>query len=135
MAGLKVVPVKSLLDGSLDLEDLKAKAVKHKDNLAAFMVCEHLAMKLERTNRRSTRSPIHRRLVCSKMAYRKYVVHHFDHNYVSLRITTQACKIIHENGGQVYLDGANLNAQIGVTNPATCGGDVCHMNLHKTFAM
>ena len=39
MAGLKVVPVKSLLDGSLDLEDLKAKATKHKDNLAAFMVC------------------------------------------------------------------------------------------------
>ena len=47
----------------------------------------------------------------------------------------QACKIIHDNGGQVYLDGANLNAQIGLTNPATCGGDVCHMNLHKTFAM
>ena len=46
-----------------------------------------------------------------------------------------ACKIIHENGGQVYLDGANLNAQIGLTNPAICGGDVCHMNLHKTFAM
>ncbi|KAJ7103350.1 glycine cleavage system P-protein-domain-containing protein [Mycena belliarum] len=46
-----------------------------------------------------------------------------------------ACKIIHENGGQVYLDGANLNAQIGLTNPATCGGDVCHMNLHKTFAI
>ncbi|KAH9486508.1 Putative glycine dehydrogenase (decarboxylating), mitochondrial [Psilocybe cubensis] len=46
-----------------------------------------------------------------------------------------ACKIIHDNGGQVYLDGANLNAQIGITNPATCGGDVCHMNLHKTFAI
>ncbi|KAJ7110038.1 glycine dehydrogenase-like protein [Mycena epipterygia] len=46
-----------------------------------------------------------------------------------------ACKIIHDNGGQVYLDGANLNAQIGLTNPATCGGDVCHMNLHKTFAI
>ncbi|KAJ7492449.1 glycine cleavage system P-protein-domain-containing protein [Mycena latifolia] len=45
------------------------------------------------------------------------------------------CKIIHDNGGQVYLDGANLNAQIGLTNPATCGGDVCHMNLHKTFAI
>lgn len=50
-------------------------------------------------------------------------------------LSLQACKIIHDNGGQVYLDGANLNAQIGVTNPATCGGDVCHMNLHKTFAM
>ncbi|KAG6841751.1 hypothetical protein C0991_007080 [Blastosporella zonata] len=46
-----------------------------------------------------------------------------------------ACQIIHDNGGQVYLDGANLNAQVGVTNPATCGGDVCHLNLHKTFAI
>ncbi|KAG6814114.1 hypothetical protein H0H92_002109 [Tricholoma furcatifolium] len=46
-----------------------------------------------------------------------------------------ACKIIHDNGGQVYLDGANLNAQVGLTNPATCGGDVCHLNLHKTFAI
>lgn len=35
----------------------------------------------------------------------------------------------------MYLDGANLNAQVGLTNPAICGGDVCHMNLHKTFAM
>ena len=48
---------------------------------------------------------------------------------------SQACRIIHENGGQVYLDGANLNAQVGLTNPATCGGDVCHLNLHKSFAM
>jgi glycine dehydrogenase len=47
----------------------------------------------------------------------------------------EACKIIHDNGGQVYLDGANLNAQVGLTNPAICGGDVCHLNLHKTFAM
>lgn len=46
-----------------------------------------------------------------------------------------ACKIIHDNGGQVYLDGANLNAQVGLTNPAVCGGDVCHLNLHKTFAI
>ncbi|GJJ09606.1 hypothetical protein Clacol_003829 [Clathrus columnatus] len=46
-----------------------------------------------------------------------------------------ACNIIHENGGQVYLDGANLNAQVGLTNPATCGGDVCHLNLHKTFSI
>ena len=53
----------------------------------------------------------------------------------SFLIVFQACKIIHDNGGQVYLDGANLNAQIGLTNPATCGGDVCHLNLHKTFAM
>nr|BDD37080.1 glycine cleavage system P protein [Rhizopogon roseolus] len=83
MAGLKVVPVKTHADGNLDLEDLKAKAEKHKDNLAVFM----------------------------------------------------ACKIIHDYGGQVYLDGANLNAQVGLTNPAVCGGDVCHLNLHKTFAI
>ncbi|THH02624.1 hypothetical protein EW026_g311 [Hermanssonia centrifuga] len=89
MAGLKVVSVKSLPDGSLDLEDLKAKAEKHKDNLAAFM------------------------------------------------ITYPSTFGVFEDGVQdvLYLDGANLNAQIGLTNPATCGGDVCHMNLHKTFAI
>ncbi|MDP5107045.1 MAG: aminomethyl-transferring glycine dehydrogenase [Polaribacter sp.] len=43
--------------------------------------------------------------------------------------------VIHENGGQVYMDGANMNAQVGLTNPATIGADVCHLNLHKTFAI
>jgi glycine cleavage system protein P-like pyridoxal-binding family len=41
--------------------------------------------------------------------------------------------IIHDNGGLVYMDGANMNAQVGLTNPATIGADVCHLNLHKTF--
>ncbi len=45
------------------------------------------------------------------------------------------CKIIHDNGGQVYLDGANLNAQVGLMRPAELGADVCHMNLHKTFCI
>ena len=45
------------------------------------------------------------------------------------------CKIIHENGGQVYLDGANLNAQVGLAKPCHYGADVCHMNLHKTFCI
>jgi glycine dehydrogenase len=45
------------------------------------------------------------------------------------------CAIVHVNGGQVYLDGANLNAQVGVTCPAELGADVCHMNLHKTFCI
>ncbi|KAG8709127.1 glycine decarboxylase subunit P, partial [Ceratobasidium sp. 395] len=88
MAGLKVVPIKNLANGNLDLEDLKAKAEKHKDRLAAFM------------------------------------------------ITYPSTYGVFEPGVQeVYLDGANLNAQIGLTNPATCGGDVCHLNLHKTFAI
>ncbi|KAL1740009.1 pyridoxal phosphate-dependent transferase, partial [Schizophyllum fasciatum] len=96
MAGLKVVPVKALNDGSLDLEDLKEKAEKHKDNLAAFMIT-------------------------------------YPSTFGVFEAGVQdACKIIHDNGGQVYLDGANLNAQVGLTNPATCGGDVCHLNLHKT---
>jgi glycine dehydrogenase len=43
--------------------------------------------------------------------------------------------IIHENGGQVYMDGANMNAQVGLTNPGNIGADVCHLNLHKTFAI
>lgn len=45
------------------------------------------------------------------------------------------CNIIHKFGGQVYMDGANLNAQVGITNPYTIGADVCHMNLHKTFCI
>ncbi len=47
----------------------------------------------------------------------------------------EICQIIHEKGGQVYMDGANLNAQVGLTSPALAGADVCHLNLHKTFAI
>jgi glycine dehydrogenase len=47
----------------------------------------------------------------------------------------ELCEIIHRNGGQVYMDGANMNAQVGLTNPALIGADVCHLNLHKTFAI
>ncbi len=47
----------------------------------------------------------------------------------------EMCETIHKNGGQVYLDGANMNAQVGLTNPGTIGADVCHLNLHKTFAI
>jgi glycine dehydrogenase len=45
------------------------------------------------------------------------------------------CQIVHEHGGQVYMDGANMNAQVGLTSPASIGADVCHLNLHKTFAI
>ena len=45
------------------------------------------------------------------------------------------CKLIHDNGGQVYMDGANLNVQLGLTSPAIIGADVCHINLHKTFCI
>jgi glycine dehydrogenase len=47
----------------------------------------------------------------------------------------EICAIVHENGGQVYMDGANMNAQVGLTSPASIGADVCHLNLHKTFAI
>lgn len=47
----------------------------------------------------------------------------------------EVCKLVHEHGGQVYMDGANLNAQVGLTNPAIIGADVCHINLHKTFSI
>lgn len=47
----------------------------------------------------------------------------------------EICKIVHDNGGQVYMDGANLNAQVGLTSPAEIGADVCHLNLHKTFSI
>jgi len=47
----------------------------------------------------------------------------------------EICRIVHENGGQVYMDGANLNAQVGLTSPAAIGADICHINLHKTFSI
>ncbi|KAG5220685.1 glycine decarboxylase [Salix suchowensis] len=115
MAGLKVVPVKALANGNLDLEDLKAKAEKHKDDLAAFMITYPSTFGVFEEGVQT---------VCFSLTSLPVVNH-----------SMKACQIIHDNGGQVYLDGANLNAQIGSTNPAICGGDVCHMNLHKTFAI
>jgi glycine dehydrogenase len=47
----------------------------------------------------------------------------------------ELCKIVHDNGGQVYMDGANMNAQVGLCRPAEIGADVCHLNLHKTFCI
>ena len=47
----------------------------------------------------------------------------------------EICQLVHDNGGQVYMDGANMNAQVGLTKPALMGADVCHLNLHKTFAI
>jgi glycine dehydrogenase len=47
----------------------------------------------------------------------------------------EICRVVHEHGGQVYLDGANMNAQVGLTSPGAIGADVCHLNLHKTFAI
>ena len=47
----------------------------------------------------------------------------------------EICQIIHSSGGLVYMDGANLNAQVGLTSPGSIGADVCHVNLHKTFAI
>lgn len=81
MAGMKVVGIKTLADGQLDLEDLRAKATQHKENLGAFMVT-------------------------------------YPSTYGVFESGIQeAISIIHECGGQVYLDGANMNAQVGLTNP------------------
>ena len=99
MAGTKVVVVKCDDHGNIDLEDLKEKAEKHKNNLAAIMVT--------------------------------YPSTHGVFEEHILEVT----KVVHDNGGQVYMDGANMNAQVGLTNPAICGADVCHLNLHKTFAI
>jgi glycine dehydrogenase len=99
MAGLEVVVVKTDLNGNIDITDLREKANKHKDNLAALMVT--------------------------------YPSTHGVFEESILEIAA----IIHENGGQVYMDGANMNAQVGLTNPGTIGADVCHLNLHKTFAI
>ncbi len=56
------------------------------------------------------------------------------HGVFEVRIK-EICEIIHANGGQVYMDGANMNAQVGLTSPKNIGADVCHLNLHKTFAI
>ena len=99
MAGMKIVVTKTLENGNIDVEDLREKAILHKDNLSCLMVT--------------------------------YPSTHGVFESAIQEIT----KIIHDNGGQVYMDGANMNAQVGLTNPATIGADVCHLNLHKTFAI
>ena len=99
MAGMRVVIVASRPDGSIDLDDLRAKAGQHRPRLAALMVT--------------------------------YPSTHgvFEDGIV------EVCAIVHEHGGQVYMDGANMNAQVGLTSPAVIGADVCHLNLHKTFSI
>ncbi|MEG1555342.1 MAG: aminomethyl-transferring glycine dehydrogenase, partial [Bacteroidales bacterium] len=98
-AGNKIVVVKSTANGEIDVEDLRTKAIEHKDNLSCLMVT--------------------------------YPSTHgvFEESILEI------IKIVHENGGLVYMDGANMNAQVGLTSPGSMGADVCHLNLHKTFAM
>ncbi len=99
MAGMEIIVTKTMENGNIDVEDLRAKAIQYKDNLSALMVT--------------------------------YPSTHGVFESAIIEITN----IIHENGGLVYMDGANMNAQVGLTNPATIGADVCHLNLHKTFAI
>ena len=99
MAGMKVVVTKSTEQGNIDVDDLREKALKYKDNLAALMV-----------------------------------TYPSTHGVFESAIK-EIIKIVHDNGGQVYMDGANMNAQVGLTNPGIIGADVCHLNLHKTFAI
>jgi glycine dehydrogenase len=81
------------------MEDLKAKAEKHKDRLAAIMITYPSTFGVFESG------------------------------------VAEACNVVHQFGGQVYMDGANLNAQIGLTKPGEIGADVCHLNLHKTFCI
>ncbi len=99
MAGMQVVVTKSTEEGNIDVDDLREKAIKYKDNLSCLMVT--------------------------------YPSTHGVYESAIREITS----IVHENGGQVYMDGANMNAQVGLTNPGAIGADVCHLNLHKTFAI
>lgn len=99
LAGMKVVVTKTDEKGNIDVEDVREKAEKYKDSLAALMV-----------------------------------TYPSTHGVFESSIK-EITQIIHDNGGQVYMDGANMNAQVGLTNPATIGADVCHLNLHKTFAI
>ncbi len=99
MAGMEVVVVDCDEEGNIDTADLREKAEKYSDTLAAIMIT--------------------------------YPSTHgvFEENIAEI------CDIVHENGGQVYLDGANMNAQVGFTSPAKIGADVIHLNLHKTFSI
>ena len=99
MAGMQIIVTKTMENGNIDVEDLKAKAIEHADNLSCLMVT--------------------------------YPSTHGVFESAICEIT----QLIHDNGGLVYMDGANMNAQVGLTNPATIGADVCHLNLHKTFAI
>jgi len=99
MCGLKIVLVKCDEKGNIDVNDMREKAVQHKNNLSCLMVT--------------------------------YPSTHGVYEESIIEITN----IIHENGGQVYMDGANMNAQVGLTSPGNIGADVCHLNLHKTFAI
>jgi glycine dehydrogenase len=99
MAGMKVVVVKALENGYIDIEDLKAKASEYSKDLAGIMIT-------------------------------------YPSTYGVYEETVKdITAIIHEHGGQVYMDGANMNAQVGLTAPGLIGADVCHLNLHKTFAI
>jgi glycine dehydrogenase len=99
LAGMKVVVVKTDSDGNIDVDDLRAKAAKHKDELSALMV-----------------------------------TYPSTHGVFEAAIV-EICQIVHANGGQVYLDGANMNALVGIARPGDFGADVCHLNLHKTFCI
>lgn len=99
MAGYKVVVVKALENGYIDVEDLKARAAQYADRLAGIMIT-------------------------------------YPSTYGVYEETVRdITATIHEHGGQVYMDGANMNAQVGLTAPGLIGADVCHLNLHKTFAI
>jgi glycine dehydrogenase len=99
MAGMQIIVTKTMENGNIDVEDLRAKAIENAANLSCLMVT--------------------------------YPSTHGVFESAICEIT----QIIHDNGGLVYMDGANMNAQVGLTNPATIGADVCHLNLHKTFAI
>ena len=99
MAGYRVVVTGCDSAGNIDLDDLRAKAAKHGEHLAALMV-----------------------------------TYPSTHGVFEEGIR-EICDIVHGHGGQVYMDGANMNAQVGLTSPARIGADVCHLNLHKTFCI
>ncbi len=99
MAGMEVVVVATDDDGNVNVDDLRAKAEKHSDRLAALMI-----------------------------------TYPSTHGVYEQPIR-EICKIIHDNGGQVYMDGANMNALVAICQPGEFGPDVIHLNLHKTFAI
>jgi len=143
MAGMRVVVVACDEHGNIDVADLKRKAEEHKQHLSCLMatypsthgVFEESIKEvcIQAVTAASTAVRIGGGLAnapcCACCTFAS------DLLGICYVVSLQVCDIIHTNGGQVYMDGANMNAQVGLTSPGSIGADVCHLNLHKTFCI
>ncbi len=125
--------------GNVDMDDLRAKAEENKDDLAALMITYPQAGFTTVTCACDEHGNVDMDDLRAKAEENKddlaalMITYPSTHGIFETEIK-EICRIIHACGAQVYMDGANMNAQVGLTNPGFIGADVCHLNLHKTFA-